>query len=114
MGHLNLSNLSISEGSNLSIPTGSNLSISERSNLSIPTGSNPSIPEPDDRWQLRSYVTDEYVISSIKSTRKTMRCADDYWFGKGHQKPLQVHWMHGLLEDSLCGFFSITEHFAPV
>lgn len=38
------------------------------SNLSIPTGSNLSIPEPDDRWQLRSYVTDEYVISSIKST----------------------------------------------
>lgn len=44
MGHLNLSNLSIPEGSNL------------------------SIPEVDDRWQLRSYVTDEYVISSIKST----------------------------------------------
>jgi hypothetical protein len=38
------------------------------SNLSIPTGSNLSIPEVDDRWQLRSYVTDEYVISSIKST----------------------------------------------
>ena len=60
MGHLNLSNLSIPEGSNLSIPEGSN--------LSIPEGSNLSIPEVDDRWQLRSYVTDEYVITSIKST----------------------------------------------
>lgn len=26
------------------------------------------IPNDDERWQLRSYVTDEYVISSVKST----------------------------------------------
>ena len=27
-----------------------------------------NIPNDDERWQLRSYVTDEYVISSVKST----------------------------------------------
>ena len=27
-----------------------------------------NMPPDDERWQLRSYVTDEYVISSVKST----------------------------------------------